>query len=571
MIQDQSGSGFIPYTEPSGQGIDRFKKYAGWHPYPQTEQLREKAMLLATRDGVELHEEGIPLRFRAAVPTPGIYHVTIVINGGVDGVSQMNVYSGRRNLARRDISLAPGELFTYQYKIHVGDYIAVVGQSPRSDLFIYITAIGSPARLSEVTIEESDAPTLFLGGDSIVADYDAQYPYNPLNAGGAWGQYLLQYFTGVAVDNHAHGGMTTNCFREDGHWEIISQRIKPGDVFMFQFGHNDQKRRKLAAFTGYSTNLRWYVQQVRSKGAIPVIVTSLSRIPSKDDQGWYDLLGDHAEACRRVGREWQVPVIDLHKHSFELFCQMGRESLKGYFKDEAHTNDYGAMLMAEFIASEIKRQHIEPLCWYMNEVVPSPWIPDESLRPPQQELLPLDLPEKPILPTDLPELPYADCVGIKELDGLKEAMHNNLLDPTLKYFHPYAEMPRGQFVFIFLKAAPYPKRPYQGRYCDLYKYEFDAPNVQALIDAGLIDETTTWENRFRPDDAITGGELISFIIRHLYKKDGRNYSIKDCEKKAQSLGLLWDDYECHKKVNRAECIIALVRMLKVTQKNTLEP
>ncbi|ASA21604.1 rhamnogalacturonan acetylesterase [Paenibacillus donghaensis] len=564
MFQEEAGGGFIPYTEPFGKGMDRFKDYAGWYPYPKAEQARERIELLHTEYGVELHEEGWPLRFRAVVPEPGVYAVKIQIAGGEEGISRLNLYSGRRNLARRDICIAPGEVFTYQYKVHICDYIPVVGQPPRSDLSVYITVSGTLARLSEVSIEQSEAPTLFLGGDSIVADYAVQYPYNPLISGGSWGQHLLQYFNGTAVDNQAHGGMTTNCFREDGHWEIINRRIRPGDVFMFQFGHNDQKRRSLAAFTGYSANLRWYVHQVRSKGAIPVIVTSLSRIPGKDEQGWYDLLEDHAEACRRVGREWQVPVIDLHEYSFQLFCQMGRDSLKGYFKDEAHTNDYGAVLMAEFIASEIKRQSIEPLCRLMNELGPAPWVPDESLRPPAQ-LSPLDLPEVPILPMDLPELPYADCVGIKELDGLKEAMVDGLLDPTLKYFHPYAEMPRGQFAFVFLKAAPYPKRPYQGRYCDVYKYEFDAANIQAMIDGGLIDQSTTPDERFRPDDALTGGECISVIILHLYEASGRNYSLAACERQAQSLGLLWEGYGRGKKVNRADCVTALVRMMKLAK------
>ncbi|WP_052380441.1 glycosyl hydrolase family 28 protein [Paenibacillus camerounensis] len=564
MFQDKTGGGFIPNTGSTAIGKDKFKDSAGWFPSCTTEQASESAEIFQTHFGAEVQKEGWPLRFKAVVPEPGIYAVKIHIAGGEDGIARLNLYSNRRNLIKRDIQIAPGDFFSYQYKVHIGDYISLVGQSPQSDLSIYVTAIGTLARISAISIEKSDAPTLFLGGDSIVADYAAQYPYNPITSGGSWGQHLLQYFHRAAIDNQAHGGMTTNCFREDGHWEIISERIRPGDVFMFQFGHNDQKRRALAAFTGYSANLRWYVQQVRSRGAIPVIVTSLSRIPGQDDQGWYDLLEDHAEACRRIGRECNVPVIDLHEYSFQLFCQMGRSNLKGYFKDEAHTNDYGAIMMAEFIATEIKQQKIEPLCRYMNGSSPMPWIPDESLRPLEQ-VSPLEQPELPILPTDLPELPYADCKGIKGLEGLKKAMINGLLDPTLKYFHPYAEMPRGQFAFVFLKAAPYPKRPFQGKYCDLYKYEFDAPNIQALIDGRLIDERTTLDGRFRPDDALTGGELLSFIIRHLFRKESLNYSLKDCERKAQSLNLIWDGYGFSKKVNRIDCLNALVQMLELAK------
>jgi lysophospholipase L1-like esterase len=440
-----------------------------------------------------------------------------------------------------------------------------VGQDPSCDSSVYITVLGDVARLSAVKVETAEAPTIFLGGDSIVADYEAYYPYNPIINFGSWGQNLLQYVNGMAISDQAHGGMTTNCFRDDGHWNIISKRIRPGDVFMFQFGHNDQKRRYLSAHSGYAANLRWYIHQVRNKGAIPIIVTSISRIPNKDEQGYYDLLEEHAEACRKVGREWQVPVIDLHQLSFEALCRMEPDRIKGYFNDAAHTNDYGALYMSDIIASEIKRQQIKPLCDYMNNSTPTPWLPDESLRP-AALISPMEKPEAPVLPTDLPELPYADCKGIPQYLGLKEAMAKGLLDPCLKFFHPFEEIPRGQFLYMFFKAAKAPdKRTYQGKYCDIYKYEWDAFNVQAAIDSELIDETTTINERFRPDDGLTCGELISFMIRNLHSLGDRNYSIAECEEQAKSLGLLWQGYEREKKVNRADCTVALVEMMNVKQ------
>lgn len=512
------------------------------------------APLHHTKSGVEVREKGFPLHFRVAVPETGVYAVTISVEGGEQGLTGLNIYSGRRNMVRRDIAIRPGETFTCQYFVHVCDYIDTMGQPPRQDLSVHISVLGDIARISTVTIEKSEAPTLFIGGDSIVADYEACYPYNPLTNGGSWAQNMLQYVEGMAIDNQAHGGMTTNSFRDDGHWDIVCKNIEPGDIFMFQFGHNDQKRRNLAPFSGYSANLRWYVHKVRSMGATPIIVTSLSRIPSQDENGFYDLLEDYAEACRRVGREWNVPVIDLHQYSFDLFCKMEEDVLKGYFNDASHTNDYGAMKMSAFIASEIKNKQIAPLWDHMNDYFPAPWYPDESLRP-----------EKPILSIDLPNLPYADCIHIKQLDGLKQAMAKGLLDPCLKFYHPFDEMPRGQFLFLFFKAAKAPvKRSYQGKYCDIYKYEFDASNVQAAIDAELIDETTTLFDRFRPDDGLTGGELLSFIVRSLHDLGDRDYNIPECEQQAKGLGLIWEGYQRDGKVNRADCTVALVRMMDIT-------
>jgi lysophospholipase L1-like esterase len=557
--------GLIPLSTYVKKVPDHFFGTGGWQPRETFKSSNLSLDYQSSDYGVELHQNRFPLRFQAKVPEEGVYAITITINGGNDGLTGINIYTGRRNTVRRDVSINPGETFSCQFYVHVCDYIPIMGKPPREDLSVYISVTGEFARLSSVTIEKSEAPTLFIGGDSIVADYEGFYPYNPLINGGSWGHNILQYLSGIAVDNQAHGGMTTNCFRDDGHWDVICKRIRPGDIFMFQFGHNDQKRRNLAAFKGYSDNLRWYVHQVRKMGAIPIMVTSLSRIPSKDEYGYYDLLEEHAEACRRVGREWNVPVIDLHQYSFERFCEMGNDTIKGYFNDAAHTNDYGALLMAEFIAKEIKTKQIQPLCNHMNDIYPTPWTPDESLRP-VTDISPTEKPEKPILSTDLPELPYIDCIHIKQLGELKEAMAKGLLDPCLKFFHPFDEMPRGQFLFLFFKAAKAPmRRSYQGKYCDIYRYEYDASNVQAAIDAELIDETTTPNDRFRPDDGLTGGELLSFIIRSLHDLGDRDYNLAECEQQGKSLGLIWEGYERDKKVNRADCTVALVHMMNVTK------
>jgi lysophospholipase L1-like esterase len=557
------GYGFLPFTNQPSLPADKFKGYAGWQPrIPFTNE--DIATLNDSEYGVELSQKGYPLRFQASVPEQGVYAITVKINGGSTGLDHLNIYTGRRNLVKRDLSISPGEVYTSQFFVHVCDYIPIMGQPAREDLSVYISITGDLARLSEVAIEKSEAPTLFIGGDSIVADYEAYYPYNPIINGGSWGHNILQYFSGLALDNQAHGGMTTNCFRDDGHWDIIAKRIRPGDIFMFQFGHNDQKRRNLSAFKGYSHNLRWYIHKVRNLGAIPIIVTSLSRIPNKDENGFYDLLEEHALACVRVGKEMKVPVIDLHSVSFDLFCSLGNDVLKGYFNDAAHTNDYGALVVADLIAKEIREKQITPLFHHLNNNVTPPWIPDETLRP-HSLGSPIDKPEIPILSTDLPELPYIDCRHIKHLSVLKEAMAKGLLDPCLKFYHPYDEIPRGQFLFLFFKASKSPvKRSYQGRYCDIYKYEWDAGNVQAAIDGELIDETTTPNDRFRPDDGLTGGELLSFIIRSLHKVGDRSYNITECEQQAKSLGLIWEGYGQDIKVNRADCTVALVHMMNVT-------
>ena len=126
--------------------------------------------------------------------------------------------------------------------VHVCEYIPVIGEPMRTDLSVYVSVFGENVLLSSVEIEAAEAPTLFIAGDSLVADYDTLYPYDILLRQAAAGDSICSsIFAGLAVNNQAHGGLTTNCFRDDGHWEIVRRNIRPGDVFMIEFGHNDQK------------------------------------------------------------------------------------------------------------------------------------------------------------------------------------------------------------------------------------------------------------------------------------------------------------------------------------------
>lgn len=537
IYNKQRGYGFIEESINSIELRDQFSGTGGW---------------LCNVQSRDQQEPGYALIFCAEVPAEGAYLVTVRLRGCKPPGKTLHLYTGRRNLVERDIYLNSDETKTYSFYVKICDYIPVVAEPAQKDHHIYISLLGDGAYLCDVHIEETNVPTIFIGGDSIVADYAGICPYNPLLNGGAWGQYLLQHVKNTAVNNQAHGGMTTNCFRDDGHWDIISRAFKPGDIFLFQFGHNDQKRRNLAAFTGYSTNLRWYVKQVRALGGFPVIITPLSRIPRKNEQGYYDILEDHAEACRRVGREWDVPVIDLHQYSFELFCNMGENEIQGYFNDLAHTNDYGAIVMAEFISDEIRRLKIKPLYEYIKSTKMKPWIPDESLRA-----------KTNILPTHLPEISYIDCVNIKQQKTMKEAMVKGLLDPSLKFFHPYDELPRGQFLFIFFKAWEIKQySPYEGKYCDICRYEFDAENVQAAIDSNLIDEQTTPNDLFRPDDSIRLIELLSFMIRSLHPLKERSISLEGCEEQAIQGGLIEEGCDTNKKVTRVDCIVFLLELMK---------
>lgn len=567
LCTKETGAGFLPERE-EGAGEDFYTGTAGWIP-GEKEKEKEEVKLRDCSEGVEISSEGYPLRFGVYVKDTGRYRVTVEICGGKEGASGLTLSVGRRNIVDRGISVLPGAVYRKTFYYAVYPYRPVVREDhPITDRMIGISVTGKGARLSRGILEHCDEigeqiPVLFIGGDSTVRDYEGIYPYNPLTNGGSWGQNLLQYLNGMAVCNQAHSGMTTNCFREDGHWELVKENIRPGDVFLFGFGHNDQKRRNLKAYDQFASNFRRYVMETRKLGAVPVLVTPMSRIPVLDGYGWYDLLEDHADSIRRVGREMNVPVIDLHSLTFKKFCSMGPEICQNYFKDTTHVNDYGGALLADLMAKEIQRLRIEPLCSHISHTVFYGWEPDLSLRPQGQEES-SRIEERPNLSMDLPELPYEDCRSLPEPDVemLKRAMKYGLLDPCVRHLHPLEEMPRAQFVFLFLKAVkPVIRRPWQGMYCDLSRYEYDAEQVQAAWDEDLIDPQTTPEDRFRPDDPLTLGELVSFTVRALHPKQQRRIGVLECIREAKALGWIKDScQDMDRIVTRAEAIQMTVNM-----------
>src|SRR4249919_1220581 len=114
--------------------------------------------------------------------------------------------------------------------------------------------------------------TIFLVGDSTIAN-------KPLddNPERGWGQLFPNFITDeVEIQNHAVNGRSTKSFINEHRWDTVMSRLKSGDYVMIQFGHNDQKvedsTRSAPAHTLYKENLIRFVNDVRSKGANPILI-----------------------------------------------------------------------------------------------------------------------------------------------------------------------------------------------------------------------------------------------------------------------------------------------------------
>jgi lysophospholipase L1-like esterase len=201
------------------------------------------------------------------------------------------------------------------------------------------------------------AETVFLVGDSTVADYKLPDPRN------GWGQVIGQFFTAdVAVKNFAISGRSSKSFLEEGAWEPVLAQIQPGDYVFVQFGHNDEKMdaaRHTDPYGNYQEFLTRYVVDTLKVGGIPVLVTPVARGGLKKSSG-PGSHGRYPEAMIELAKDKQVMWIDLttlsenmiRKLSFREVTPLYIASIDG--KDDTHFTPAGALVIAKIVAQAIK-------------------------------------------------------------------------------------------------------------------------------------------------------------------------------------------------------------------------
>jgi len=226
---------------------------------------------------------------------------------------------------------------------------------------------------------------IVLVGDSTVA------------TGGGWGPGFCAVMTAnVTCDDVALNGRSSKSFIDEGAWKKALD--EHGDYYLIQFGHNDQKTIPALhtdADTTFAANLHRYIADVRAIGAVPVLVTSLSRRNYKDGVLVEDLT-PYVEATRKVGADEYITVVDLNASSVQMLKRMTQEQADKYDKgvdpdtgkavavaaaasagpasagpasgidapaamalDRTHLNPYGQKVFGRIVADQIVRTQVE--------------------------------------------------------------------------------------------------------------------------------------------------------------------------------------------------------------------
>ncbi len=222
-------------------------------------------------------------------------------------------------------------------------------------------------------------PTVYIAGDSTVMSYHSgSFPQQ------GWGARIPEYFNAnVVFSNKAIGGRSSKSFVNEGRLDEILNLIKPGDFLLIQFGHNDQlpaatfPDRHTDPQTTYKDYLRLYINGAKKKGAIPILVTPMTRRSfNATTKTFNNSLGAYPEAMRELGPENGVHVVDLNTDSINYLNSIGFDASAKVFmilkageypnfpngqNDATHFQENGANQMARLVAHAIKAQNIRNL------------------------------------------------------------------------------------------------------------------------------------------------------------------------------------------------------------------
>lgn len=360
--------------------------------------------------GKELPAQARPIAGKAgafllsvAVPD-GNYRVTVTL-GARRRAASTTVRAESRRLMLEHVATRKGETKTLCFTLNkrdtqirdaegrVVDRVRIKRREQSKlnwDDSLTIEVNGDAPACRAIRIEPADTAitTLWLCGNSTVVDQD----YEPW---ASWGQMLPRWFgPEVCVANYAESGETASTFIAAGRLKKILSLARPGDYLFVEFGHNDQKQRfaGAGAWYNFSTCLKTFVDEARSRGVEPVFVTPTQRRSFGPDGKIQETHGDYPDAMRLVARREQVALIELHDMTRTFYETLGEEGSKQAFvhypanffpnqqkplADNTHFNPYGAYEIAKMMVEGMKAHRFPFLRHLRTDYTPySPERPD---------------------------------------------------------------------------------------------------------------------------------------------------------------------------------------------------
>ena len=237
--------------------------------------------------------------------------------------------------------------------------------------------------------------TIFVIGDSTAANKDIS---NGKQERG-WAMVLQSYFDdNILVDNHALNGRSSLSFYNEGHWQKVLDKIRPGDYVIIQFGHNDEKA-QVTRHTEPGSTFDWmlerYVRETREHGGVPVLMNCVVRrnffvkapevaddellrtstfkdgVKMVEGDTLIDTHGLWREVPAQVAQRMKCHYVDANRITHELEQSLGTEASKKLHmwflpgtepsepkgkQDNTHYSIYGAHQVARLLADALCKE-----------------------------------------------------------------------------------------------------------------------------------------------------------------------------------------------------------------------
>lgn len=206
--------------------------------------------------------------------------------------------------------------------------------------------------------------TIFMAGDS-TSEYATQEKKGYIRG---WAQMLPLYLNDdIKIDIRSRGGRSTKSFIADGIWDKLIADVKKGDYVFIQFGHNDasKKPERHASYADYKANLTRMINEVRAKGATPVLLTPMVQRTFRNGILVDDRLKGYPGIMRKLAKEMNVQLIDCHQKTRDFVITIGDKASIPYYRhlgpgidpfkpdgiaDDTHMMEKGAKRVAAFVA-----------------------------------------------------------------------------------------------------------------------------------------------------------------------------------------------------------------------------
>ena len=251
-----------------------------------------------------------------------------------------------------------------------------------SALLLLVMSIGWSvmAMADDAVNKDSSKPTVWIIGDSTVSSFADNYYYPRYG----WGTQIEKYLDGTyEVKNIALSGRSSKSYVNDKEYKELTAGMKQGDYLLIGFGHNDEKA-EADRYTdpngdyktaGSFANSLYenYIKPAQAAGTTVILCTPIVRRTATAE--WSDSNlhitkdsgdfkgGDYAQSIRNLGKELDIPVVDMTKMTKELYDTLGPDetvnlhawtSSKATSVDNTHTNIYGGTYNAYLVTKTIK-------------------------------------------------------------------------------------------------------------------------------------------------------------------------------------------------------------------------